>query len=307
MSNQGYETSKSTTEPPSSVSPIKKKRKRKISFVTPQRVSIDPNEYCHVLAMGAIENCDDMKHEYAELDSQVKKLRYEGNIIPRDLSKRRLQIHYEVEKNKMQEKKVRKALSIAENEMRRITCREENGETIDEEMEEKWNVWVQIKKKCEEVLKNVSIENGEKIEARRCYFNSFKSTFTHHPTDYSDILIKDTISPYEKEKCELEKLRHEMEKLLEDKCPLPMGKITEMEMLSDKVNRAEKEVKEVQNALYVAEREIKKIQEDKVYSMKRATIWNGWLEITKKGEEILKHVQLTDLFDTRRSTTHVQN
>ena len=135
----------------------------------------------------------------------------------------------------------------------------------------------------------------------------FKPRFEHHPNHHSDIFKKDTILPYEKEKCELEKLRHEMEKLLEDQCPLPMGKITEMQMLSDKVNRAEKEVKEVQNALYVAEREIKKIQEDKVYSMKRATIWNGWLEITKKGEEILKHVQLTDLFETRRSTIHVQN
>ena len=84
--------------------------------------------------------------------------------------------------------------------------------------------------------------------------------------------------PYEKEKCELEKLRHEMEKLLEDKCPLPMEKITEMQRLSDKVNRAEKEVKEVQNILYIAGKEIKKLQEDKVFSIERSTIWNGWLE-----------------------------
>ena len=111
------------------------------------------------------------------------------------------------------------------------------------------------------------------------------------PNDFSDIFRKDTILPYEKEKCELEKLQRDMEKLMEDKCLLPMEKIKEMERLSDKVNRAEKEVKEVQSILYVAGGEIKKLQEDKVFSVERSKLWNGWLEIMKKGKEILKHVQ----------------
>ena len=120
----------------------------------------------------------------------------------------------------------------------------------------------------------------------------FKPRFEHHPNHHSDIFKKDTILPYEKEKCELEKLRHEMEKLLEDKCLLPTSQIEEMQRLSDKVNRAEKEVKEVQNILYIAGKEIKKLQEDKeVFSIERSNIWNGWVKIMKKGEEILKHVQ----------------
>lgn len=121
--------------------------------------------------------------------------------------------------------------------------------------------------------------------------NFFKSRFEHHPDDYSDIFIKNTILPYEKEKCQLEKLRREMEKLMEDDCPLPMDKTKEMEILSHIVNRAEKEVKEVQNILYVAGKEKKKLQENKVFSTERSTLWNGWLEIIKKGKEILIHVQ----------------
>ena len=33
------------------------------------------------------------------------------------------------------------------------------------------------------------------------------------------------------------------------------------------------------------------LQENKVFSTERSTLWNGWLEIIKKGKEILIHVQ----------------